>query len=102
METYRIARLLPEEARLRAVRATYVTLATGSTRGRMTVKDVCPLGIAFALGYSPDAQEVAEILAMAGGHDYSEALEAANSFIADVDTGLIGPDDVAAALGVSP
>lgn len=95
---YRIARFLPDEGRLRAARAEYTTLDTGSTRLRENI-DLCPLAVVFGLDHSPWAAEVAEILAAAGGHDYGRALEAANSFIADVDTGLLGPRSIASALG---
>lgn len=121
MRRYGIARYLTQEQRERAARAPYTLVdvpnwcedqvcqssgeyipalrvmtprPTGADRCR------CPLGVALGFDDTPDPAGVEMHLAPSGHNRRIYA--AARRFIHDVDSGKIGPDDIAVALGVEP
>lgn len=124
MRRYGVARYLTEEQRQRAATATYtlVDVGNGCERGdcwhlgeyvqaaRHVEEDAwgrtsyaCPIGVALGRRDAPDPWE-AEALISSGVSQRTNArrLSALSRFMHDVDSGKIGPDEVAEALGVTP
>lgn len=112
MRRYGIARYLTAEQRERAARATYRSFEVSNAcergccfeRGdsvmatRTVVGGHCPLGVAFDVRALPMPEDMEYELSKTGRN--ARIRKAAARFIHDVDSGRIGPDDVAAALGV--
>ena len=113
MRRYGIARFLTPEQRERAAAARYEMVEIGRTCVRGDCDDRpafvpaartpdgnCPLGEALGSYATPTAWYVEFELSKTGENKAIRA--AARRFIHDVDSGRIGPDDVAASLGVKP
>jgi hypothetical protein len=104
MKPYAIARYLNDEERRRAVGAEYSFFDVTHERLLRTVVDgrhLCPLAVALKLTVSPDSRSVARRLKRTGWREYA-IRAAASTFIVDVDSGRIRPDEIALALGVTP
>lgn len=115
MRRYAIAKYLTPEQRERAARATYarMEISNGCERGdcwhlgetvmaiRDTSRQVCPIGVALGLTDSPDPWQAEAALGPGTRPDISiRRLRACQAYIHAVDSGQIGPDQVAASLGV--
>lgn len=100
VKPYAIAALLSDEQKQRALSKGY-TADFGMLRTYSTF--VCPLGVAFGLTRSPFPHQATKKLME--GRDESDLIavnRAVLDFIDAADTGKIKPEDLAAALGVTP
>lgn len=103
MKPYGIAKYLTDEQRERALSVEYrfVRLAGCTQLRTFGNRYICPLGVALGLNYSPDSRNVADRLMRAGRRHYAIAVTASR-FILDVDSGVITPETLPAALGATP
>lgn len=101
VKTYEILRLLTDEEIERMLAETYEPSSCADSLtlvANLGSRDepcyVCPLGVALVKGYSPTPRGIANSL-YGRGYGFIAVQDMARTFVIDVDSGRIRPEDLA-------